>query len=295
MAMSPDGTGNEEEDLYIFSTVRYDPLLVDSAQNTAASCNKPCPFYLLEHQWTRMQVAKWSTSIYSNGDKRNSGCGGGTPAAFLYGLLSAVRQWQQSHPSEKAEALRVRIRAYVSGRMTTEIVPMVRDPMSVLFPSTFHFANTMGVRTPWTVVLDSETTEAAERTMFKTSDRSAYSRARATAGIMSFTEPREVLLYNSDNEVLDCSIATPYFHREGRWVTPSSSCGGLQGTTRRWALENGLCFEEVLPIDSLRPGEIMWLSNAVKAFYPAIYVVASERRSEPPDADICERISRQLR
>jgi len=33
-----------EEEPYIFATLRYDPILTKSAENTKASFNRPCPF-----------------------------------------------------------------------------------------------------------------------------------------------------------------------------------------------------------------------------------------------------------
>lgn len=286
------GPPDEVATPYVNATVRYDPLLVHSAENTAASFKRPCPFYLLEHQWTRLQVARWSV-LPGGQAKPSDACS--TPANFLRGLLAAVHHWQQTHADDvdKSRTLRVRIRSYVGGRITTEIVPTMIKPVNALFPKCFYVPQ-LDETTPWTVRLDNQPTEISETTMYKTSDRTWYGRARAAAGIMTLTATAEVLLYNTDDDILDGSQTTPYFYRNGRWVTPVSTSGGQQGTTRRWALEHGLCVEDVVPKPSMLDGECVWMSNAVQGFFWAKFLShgldANEEAMRQTDA-----IARSLR
>jgi hypothetical protein len=258
---------HETDEPYVFTSVRFDRRLLTCDENTAASCGFPCPFYMLEHHWTRLQVAKWSTFFFAD-DRPRPNSGG--PSAFFDTLLGAVKQWHEKNPSENPEALRVRITEYVGGRMKTEIYhPLKSIPVESLFPTSFELHPQ--APTQWTVCLDKQPTEPSEGTMFKTNDRSMYGRARMNAQIVNFQVPREVLLWTPEKEILDASICTPYFYRDGRWVTPEAAVGGLQGTTRRWALEKNLCSEGVIPVDSLRNGEIVWLSNAVRGYFYATF------------------------
>ena len=260
---------------YIYTSLRYDPMFVQSAENTKVSFNTPCPFYMLEHHWTRMQVANWSTQFWPR--KLPTNCTG-KPSEFLRRLTHAVRQWQQQNPEEARklaeddESLRLRMRTYASGRCTTEIWRIPRRPLACFFPDSFgdpHQA--CAGDTEWSVVLDTQPTEVTDATMFKIWDRTPQSRARADAGITSLGTTKEVLLFNTDGEILDGSNSTPYFFRGGQWVTPISSSGGLQGTTRRWSLENGLCFEDVIVKESVVYGEVVWFSNAVRGYFKAVY------------------------
>ena len=214
------GPPDEAPTPYVNATVRYDPILVTSKENTAASFKRPCPFYLLEHQWTRLQVARWSV-LPGGQAKPSDACA--SPANFLHGLLAAVHRWQQLHANDQdqAKALRIRIRSYVGGRITTEIVPTLEKPLSSLFPRCLYIPPDEET-TPWTIRLDNEPTEISETTMYKTSDRTWYGRARAAAGIMTLAATAEVLLHNTDHDILDASQATPYFFRGGKWVTPAS-------------------------------------------------------------------------
>lgn len=154
--------------------------------------------------------------------------------------------------------------------MSVEIMAIERVPIQRLFPKSFggertHFG------TVFSVVLDTEPTEPTEVTMYKTSQRECYARARREAAIESLSDAREVLLYCHRGAIFDGSISTPYFYRNGQWVTPTSASGGQQGVTRRWALENHLAIEGDVHIDSLIDGEYIWLSNAVKGYFPAVF------------------------
>lgn len=270
-SMEPSGwafDGGDES--YVFTTVRWDPTLLSSEDNTKASCNRPSPFYMLEHHWTRLQVAKWHVSLAR-----------GSPAELLMNLQSGVQQWHASNPTEKPDSLRIKLRIYKDGKMSIELMPVDRIPMCRLFPTTFSsppFAN----GPTWTVVLDNRGTEKGAATMYKTNDRTMYERARSVAGITSFYQAKEVLLWNTEDEILDGSISTPYFWRNGRWITPASSSGGQQGTTRRWALERELCVEDCIKRQDMKDGEIIYLSNAVRGYFPARYTAqSSESTAEP--------------
>lgn len=68
--------------------------------------------------------------------------------------------------------------------------------------------------------------------------------------------------------LMEGSITTPYLLCEDGWCTPSKFCGGNLGSTRRWALEAGLCREGFIRIDDI-PGLIgskILLSNGVRGF-----------------------------
>lgn len=65
---------------------------------------------------------------------------------------------------------------------------------------------------------------------------------------------------------MEGSITTPYFWRGERWVTPSADSGGNLGTTRRWALERGLCAEGKIGRESVVVGETVWLSNGASGW-----------------------------
>lgn len=100
-------------------------------------------------------------------------------------------------------------------------------------------------KTPeYILLIDQGRTTNSEHTYFKTTQRYMYDAARERARLTS-KELTEVLIVNeADNSVMEGSLTTPYFWRNGKWVTPpvprnfnQTNAGGQDGTTRRWALE----------------------------------------------------------
>ena len=77
-------------------------------------------------------------------------------------------------------------------------------------------------------------------------------------------------MVNTRDEIMEGSKTTPYFLRDNKWITPARECGGNLGTTRRWALEKGLCEEGVVKADSVKENEIVVLSNGVRGFQAGI-------------------------
>ena len=113
-------------------------------------------------------------------------------------------------------------------------------------------------------------------TKHKTTNRTSYTAIMAhlpssTASLPPTTA--EILLYNPSGEITECVYSTPYFHRNGELITPSDSCGGNLGVTRRIALEKGWCKPGIILKESVRDGEVVWVSNAVRGFWRATVVL----------------------
>ena len=115
-------------------------------------------------------------------------------------------------------------------------------------------------------------------TQYKTSDRSVYDKALAIPpnnpsdttlqnGVQLDTE---VLIANDRWEIMEGCRFTPYFRRGDKWITPAAECGGNLGTTRRWALEKGLCEQGVVEVGSVKYYDIIVLSNGAKGFQAGI-------------------------
>jgi 4-amino-4-deoxychorismate lyase len=117
----------------------------------------------------------------------------------------------------------------------------------------------------YVIRLDSEATMQSPHTSLKTTHRPYYDSARARH-VKSMSE--EVLLQSSTGELTEGSMTTPYFYRDGRWITPpvQLGIGGQRGTTRRWAIEKKLCVEDVVRADSIADGERVWISSGVQGF-----------------------------
>ncbi|KAG0127513.1 aminotransferase [Tuber indicum] len=245
-----------DQTFQIFTSHRYDPLLLTCPTNTTYSHDPstPSPLYLLSHHRDRMLSAaehfKWPPSITA-------------PLSDLSLLhktcLAAVHSSGDSNTD-----FRVRLLLSPTGELTAEAapIPQVTD-MTRFFPTRLPAEVLAG----WTVVLDTLPTEVSSFTSFKTTQRKVYDDARVRGGIGSFAETKEVLLWNADGEVMEGSLTNVFFQRGGRWVTPPLSSGGQAGTVRRYLLEKEMVVEEVVKMEEVVLGETVLLSNGVKGVW----------------------------
>ena len=105
-------------------------------------------------------------------------------------------------------------------------------------------------------------------TRHKTAKRDVYTAARVACNLPAAptADPEEVLLWNPAGELMEGSLTSVYRRRDGDWVTPAVACGGNEGTTRRWAVEFGICAEGVIMVEDLIEGEVLCISNGVRGF-----------------------------
>lgn len=258
------------EESFIFTTLRFDDLLRESSANAAAAGGLPSAVYLLTHHHARLREAAENTS---RGSEFRAMARLPDGLSLERESADAVAAWRAQHQDEAGQggAFRVKIQCYGDGRLAIAVAPTLRLSHTVLFPQSLS----LGVDAPapeWSLVMDSQPTLATVATRCKTADRGAYDRARRDADIASLAIKKEVLLYDRADLIMDASITTPYFLREGQWVTPAAIYGGQGGATRRWALSHSLCKEAIVGNHSLQHGETVWLSNAVRGFYNAVYL-----------------------
>ncbi|KAL7897569.1 aminotransferase [Trichoderma sp. SZMC 28014] len=258
----------------LFTSLRYDPGLlevpskgIDYAGWNAA--NKS-PFYMLDYHRDRMLRAathwKWDEAI--------------NVLAGQKGLDTLTKLADKFIGPSQETALRFKILVSRDGVVSFEKNNVAPVPTENLFPLRLPqpgSPSTSGEakKTPcWTVAPDEFQTTASEYTHFKTTKREMYDSARERLAIAP-TDEREVLLVNKhDGSIMEGSLFTPYFWRDGQWVTPpvslSTGGGGQDGVSRRWALERGVAVEQAVPADSLRDGEECWISNGVRGFIAAV-------------------------
>ena len=192
------------------------------------------------------------------------------PAEFKYFLVK-IEARIDAQDSPDVRYRKVKAGLNKKTEFFIETTPLVFDPGSLtLQPSSLGEIEAAN-RRPCMLKLDTEAIVPSIHTKHKTSERSQYDRARKIAGI-SHISPNvaEVMLFNPDNEIMECSMSTPYFWRASSWVTPPLSSGGNAGVTRRIALESGLCKEEIVKVENLQHGEKICVSNGVRGFNPAI-------------------------
>lgn len=233
-----------EEGFYIFTTMRFDPALRTTIDTNldpdGFNARIQSPFYLLPYHQDRLLKAAthfgWAPAI-----KDLTGRLG-----LLYVAERAFKFLQNPHHSP----VRLRLTIGPDGIFHYEKFDIPDLPLPNLLPTTLPAPGaTPGPEEPvelppYTLVVDDARATRSEFTYFKTAKREFYTAAREKAGIKP-GDSKEVLIIGDDNFVMEASITTPYFWRDGKWVTPpvakqfsaeAEATGGHDGVSRRYAL-----------------------------------------------------------
>lgn len=258
------------EDQYVFTSLRYDVSMKRNSQNPVCSPEAKIAYLMKYHHDRLINAAEHLAWFHTLKVLKGP--------AYLFLRVQAAVEAHKKKSGNKCP-FKVRICLRHSGKLEIGVEPVMSLKQPLLFPATFDMKRQNHEAAPrkpiYKVVLDVLPTRCSQWTRNKTHYRTMYNYARQCAGIQSFQDAKEVLLFNKESQIMDASITTPYFFRNGQWVTPHSDCGGQQGTTRRWALDQGLCIAGNIDVSSLRHDEIIWLSNGVKGFFTARFVASN--------------------
>jgi 4-amino-4-deoxychorismate lyase len=279
-------------DFQLFSSLRYDPILTTIRANTSSwPCsdssepqpNLSSPFYMASfHRDRILQAAE-----HFHWDVAASKIRG--PEGFSF-FLSKL---QEAIDTASSQPLRVRVLLSHEGEITVESNPTPKVSQWNLFPRRIPPPQGQAKKVEvspltggalslgsgdslhgdpessdvWAIIPDPRRTTPSPYTTYKTTSRDMYNTARERAGIKDMAERKEVLIISEkDGEIMEGSLTTVFFWREGKWITPRLESGGQDGTTRRWAMEGGLCSEGIVKMESLVEGEECWISNGVRGF-----------------------------
>lgn len=273
----------------IMTSIRSDAILKDAALNSKSpKTSQPSQFYMLSYHYDRMLAAAtsfgWSQAVKNF--KNNNGIVQveaamekhlqDTYGAADYPSPLKVKSYPPTPPlffpsSQLTISPKIRILLPHDGNLQISSTRTPPTSPANLFPH--HLSHQLCTDNPpkWHIYLSPKPIQPSLYTTHKTTHRAIYDHVRAIT--LPPTDPPnsnslsfEVLLSNTDHMIMEGSITTPYFYRREKWVTPPAAHGGNLGTTRRWALERGLCVEEPVPVDSLAPRERIWLSNGVRGW-----------------------------
>lgn len=291
-------------DFEIFTSMRADMILAASELNAELSTmGQPSRFYMLRHHRDRMLAAAhafgWGEAIAALDGPAgllllerklfehlelkygDFNCGNplkvGAPSILSPPISTHLNRVFFANPppggggAPSACALppapqnkKVRILLSAPGRLAAISTPTPEVELATLFPAALP---PRADSPAWRIFVSPRPTRATPHTSHKTTARKPYDAARALLPPSSAADlPAEILLVDADGAVTEGSITTPYFWRAGTWVTPAASRGGNIGTTRRWALERGLCVEGQVKRGDLEMGEGVWLSNGVRGW-----------------------------
>lgn len=280
----------------LFTSIRYDPLLLSSGENSRLDLNfiTPSPFYMLTYHRDRMVEAAQHFDFDLVTKRLADG------KSLHEELLRRVEEWQKKEGKEDGP-LKLRILFDKEANMTVDFLSIPAVPLTTLYPTSFDPPNatpkdhpakkkdlnpstltggalnldptdslpagdssqspqppqpktftpspltggalTLGpgvslpagnkdpsyhpspaIRAPpeWTLRLDTAPTPPSPHTLLKTTARAPYdaSRSRALPDNSASSVHREVILWNGVREITEGTLASLYFFRGGRWVTP---------------------------------------------------------------------------
>lgn len=237
-----------DPEFQLFTSIRYDPLLLKSEENSRPDLNFviPSPFYMLAYHRGRMVEAAQHFDFHAVEERLKDG------KLLHEELLKRVKEYVGKDGHD--EALKLRILFDKEANMTVEFIATPAVPLSTLYPTSLdppnqirkpHPANTftpspltggalslgptdsLPATSPnpppqWVLKLDTQPTPSSPFTVLKTTKREMYdtSRERSLPKNPSAPAYSEVMLYNEVNELTEGTISSLYLYRGGRWVTP---------------------------------------------------------------------------
>ena len=228
------------DEFQIFTTIRYDLQLKQipkdaSLEHVGWNYIHASPLYMLDFHRDRLLKAarywRWQPAVelLSSEDA----------LAYLETLVLDHLGSDTTGPT------RVKILVSSRGHATIQSGSTKSKTLGNLFPRYLPPPGDTHNSPTFTLLLDHVKTAPSAFTNYKTTSRLMYDTARGRAGI-ELGDQKEVLVVNEDNgQIMEGTIFTPYFWRDGGWVTPpiptefspGTGSGGQDGTTRRWALE----------------------------------------------------------
>ena len=236
------------QEFSLFTSLRYDTSLkhvpASGLRYAGYNYENVSPLYMFEFHRDRMLRAathwKWDRAVETlSGDD---------------GLHALATEAERFVGSDGANSFRLRILVSKDGEVTFFKYHVPPTSLGNLFPERLPAPgavpgpNEPETSAPLTLLVDNPNTQRSAYTHFKTTQREFYDQARTRAGIgaMGPADAMEVLIVNDqDGAIMEGSTTTPYFWREGQWITPPVSArfspkegsGGNDGTSRRWALQ----------------------------------------------------------
>lgn len=247
----------------IMTSIRSDPQLYDYLGTTR--------YYMLSYHQIRMQNAArcfgWHEA--ERALLGNEGFQNLANALDTYAARSSDMEAMLTSTSYK-----LRVVVDRTGLFDVSASEVPKMSIANLYPKSLSALDSSPGETAWRVFISPVSTTPTMFTKHKTTLRAIYDGVRKyipawavnTRGPGSSAIMPEILLVNTQGEIMEGSITTPYFFRKGRWVTPPATSGGNIGTTRRWALESELCVEEVVDMRDVQMGESIWLSNGARGW-----------------------------
>ncbi|KAK7058576.1 Aminodeoxychorismate lyase [Paramarasmius palmivorus] len=236
----------------LLSSTRYDELLLSLGWNNDETDGVSSPLMLLQYHCERLRDA-----VVQHGWNR-----AGESISYEKLKEECVEAVKIAKGQGEDTSFRIRITLSEAGELSVTASPVPQFTSDPLSASEIDPESYQG---PYiSLSLDTQPTPSSVFTSTKTTQREDYDSARSRAGLTSYIQPADVLLFNQDSLITETSIANVAFWRDGSWVTPAASTGCLPGVIRRFLLEQGRVKEGIIRKEDVKNDEAVLVFNGVK-------------------------------
>lgn len=120
----------------------------------------------------------------------------------------------------------------------------------------------------WGIYLDKRPIEPTLFTTLKTTNRGCYNEARKILTSKIDKHPtgykkNEILLLNTDEDIMEGSITSVIFEKDGRFFTPPISTGCLFSIMRYYLIKKCFVTEQIISKDKLQEYQSIYICNGV--------------------------------
>ncbi|CAH6722156.1 aminodeoxychorismate lyase [[Candida] jaroonii] len=239
---------DEEQDFQILSTIRYDPKLSASVPETVDEISES-NFFLLPEHYHRLQ---YSFEFFTQGQLDMS------KELMVTKLIGLIRDSKV----EVTKPYRIRFLTGLKGEINMEIYDTVeRKLLDGLEDNLDKYI--VGLDDDiWDVYVDSEPTLISPFTSFKTTHRPHYTKSRQNH-LPGVKTQEEVLIWNTQQTLMEGSITNFAIKLDGKWVTPELACGCLCGVMRHFLLKNDYISESTIHRSEILVGDEILLFNGI--------------------------------
>ncbi len=192
---------------------------------------------------------------------------------FLFSNDPGIITKAIKHEADKLQSyhnfFRVRLLLYRDGKFTITSTQLDRDK-----PINFETATAIATATVTeplpTIKLSKQTTDPSNPFFYhKTTKRELYNQQRNLATQKGI---HEIIFQNSRNELTEGCISNLFILKNNMLATPTTYCGLLTGTFRRYLLDNKLAYETILTQDDLLKAESIFTGNSVQGLTQVKYL-----------------------
>lgn len=262
-----------QEEFYVFSTIRYDPSFCENIPKNFNSIEETS-FFLFKFHFERLFL---SLKYYTSKIKKNTNSNlhfEFNSDFFLFNLKQAIRAYNK----DINNPLRIKFMINIDGDLKINVFDTKIINKEFFLLNKKKSFDQVCFFDVWNIYLDTQSTEFSYLSFFKTTNRSVYDNARLRTLPNLKPDLEEVLLYDKDGFLVEGSITNFAIKRisDNKWITPPLSLRCLFGVMRRFLLEKNYIIEEKIHLNNLNSKTEIVLFNSLRGIFKGKIVLKNQ-------------------